>query len=106
RRHHTASRTMPSETSFVVPIALSSGAQKLGQPVPLSNFVADENRSSEQPAHANVPLRFSCSRSLVKGGSVASCRRTWYASGVSNFRHSASVWVTSKDDWSGDRKST
>jgi hypothetical protein len=50
---------MPNDTSLVVPIALSSGAQKLGQPVPLSNFVADENRSSAQPAHAKVPRRFS-----------------------------------------------
>ena len=37
------------------PTALSSGAQKLGQPVPLSNFVVEENRSRSQPAQANVP---------------------------------------------------
>src|SRR5262245_38327855 len=91
---------MPNETSFDVPTALSSGAQKLGQPVPLSNFVVDEKRSSPHPAHANVPRRFSCRSSLVKGGSVASCRRTSYASGFSSLRHSASVCVTSKD-WSG-----
>ena len=36
----------------MVPIAPSIGAQKLGQPVPLSNLVSDEKRGSSQPAHA------------------------------------------------------
>src|SRR5262249_1228239 len=42
RRHDTAVRTMPKERSVVSSTALSSAAQKLGQPVPLSNFVFDE----------------------------------------------------------------
>jgi hypothetical protein len=33
---------MPNERSLVSSTALSSGAQKLGQPVPLSNLVFDE----------------------------------------------------------------
>jgi hypothetical protein len=44
--------------SVVVPTAFSSGFQKLGQPVPLSNFVADEKTSRSQPAQANAPRRF------------------------------------------------
>ena len=31
----------------------------LGQPVPLSNLVSDENSGSSQPVQAKVPLRFS-----------------------------------------------
>ena len=38
-----------------MPTALSSGAQKLGQPVPLSNFVVEEKRSRSQPAQAKMP---------------------------------------------------
>src|ERR1700730_16495561 len=86
---------MPSDMSVVVPIAFSSGAQKLGHPVPLSNFVADEKLSSAQPAHANVPRRFSRSSGLENGRSVASRLSTAYWSGGSSFRHSASVRVTS-----------
>ena len=37
------------------PTALSSGCQKLGQPVPLSNLVSDENSGRSQPAQAKVP---------------------------------------------------
>ena len=36
--------------SVVVPTALSSGCQKLGQPVPLSNLVSEENSGRSQPA--------------------------------------------------------
>jgi hypothetical protein len=39
--------------------AWGKGAQKLGQPVPLSNFVFDENSGFAQPAHAYRPARFS-----------------------------------------------
>ena len=62
---------MPNDVSFVVPIALSSGAQKLGQPVPLSNLVVEENRSRSQPAQTNVPRRSSCRSALVNGRSVS-----------------------------------
>src|SRR5262245_26499894 len=86
---------MPYEVSLVVPTALSSGAQKLGQPVRLSNFVVDENRSRSQPAQAKLPRRFSCRRGLVKGRSVELCRSTAYWSGVSRSLQSASVRVTS-----------
>ena len=52
--------------------ALGSGFQKLGQPVPLSYLVADENRGSAQPAHQKAPARFSWFSGLVPGYSVAS----------------------------------
>ena len=74
--------------------ALSKGAQKLGQPVPLSNFVEEENRSDPQPAQAKMPFRSSCRSGLVKGRSVPSLRRTAYCSGVRVERQSASVRTT------------
>jgi hypothetical protein len=86
---------MPKVVSLVSPTAPSSGAQKLGQPVWLSNFVVEENRSRAQPAQAKVPARCSSSSGLVKGRSVPLCCRTAYCSGVSSVRHSASLWVTS-----------
>src|SRR5215471_14027405 len=94
RRQWTAVRSMPSEVSSVVPTALSSGAQKLGQPVPLSNFVVDEKRSSAQPAHANTPALDSCSSGLENGGSVSSSRSTAYCSGVRSLCHSPSPTPT------------
>src|SRR5262245_35716077 len=87
---------MKSEVSSVVPTAFSSGAQKLGQPVPLSNFVVEENRSRSHPAQAKLPRRSSCSSALVNGRSVPFSRSTAYWSGVRSLRHSSSVWVTSK----------
>jgi hypothetical protein len=50
---------MPKVVSLSVTTALSSGAQKLGQPVPLSNFVAEENRARSHPAQVNCPSRCS-----------------------------------------------
>ena len=67
---------MPKDLSSVVPTAFSIGAQKLGQPVRLSYLVSEENRSSAQPAQANVPFRFSCNNGLVNGRSVPDRRRT------------------------------
>ncbi len=73
----------------------SSGGQKLGQPVPLSNFVVEENcrgRSRRRRTCRGVFL----SSGLLNGRSVAPSRSTANASGVSILRHSASVCVTSK----------
>src|ERR1700722_6663220 len=85
---------MPKELPRVVLTALSNGAQKLGQPVPLSNLVVEANRSRSHPAQVNVPRRASCNSGLVKGRSVSLCRSTAYWSGVRRLRHSASLWVT------------
>ena len=78
-----------------MPTAFSSGFQKLGQPVPLSNLVFDENSGRSQPAQAKVPSRFSLSSGLVYGRSVAASRSTANWFGERSFFHSASVWVTS-----------
>src|SRR5262249_41600895 len=86
---------MAKEKSRVVPTACSSGSQKLGQPVPLSNFVVEEKSGRPQPAQEKGPRRRSCSSALEKGRSVASRRGTSYCNGVSSRCHSASVWATS-----------
>src|SRR5882762_4785274 len=88
---------MSTERSlFDVTAAFSSGCQKLGQPVRLSNLVSDENRASWQPAQANVPARCSLSSGLEKGRSVPCRLRTAYCADVRSARHSASVCVTLK----------
>jgi hypothetical protein len=61
--------------------------KKLGQPVPLSNLVAESKSARSQPAHANVPLRFSWSSGLEPARSVASCRRTANGSGPRRLLH-------------------
>jgi hypothetical protein len=81
-----------SSCSLTAP--LSSGAQKLGQPVPESNLVLDENSEVPQQTHLKRPGRFSRLRGLEKGRSVPCCRATWNCSGVSCFFHSSSLFVT------------
>src|SRR6201981_2725074 len=76
-------------------MALSSGFQKLGQPVPLSNLVSEENSGRSQPAQAKVPLRCSFRSGLDQGRSVPCLRRISYCCGVSCARHSASVFSIS-----------
>src|SRR5262249_11136921 len=83
------------DLSGLVPTAFSSGCQKLGQPVRLSNLVADENRSRLQPAQAKLPERFSFRSGLVYGRSVALSRSTAYWSAVRSLRHSTSLRVSS-----------
>ena len=89
----------PGAVAFLGRWHVRSGASRsLGQSsVPLSNLVDEENRSRSQPAQVKTPVRrCSCSRGLVKGVSVAAWRSTAYWSGVSSWRHSASVRVTAK----------
>src|SRR5271163_1702011 len=86
---------MPRVLSCRSSTALSIAFQKLGQPVPLSNLVVDENRSSPQPAHPKIPGRCSSLSGLLKGVSVDAVRSTAYCWGVRSRRHSASVWLTS-----------
>jgi hypothetical protein len=50
---------MPSEPSSRSTTAPSSGFQKLGYPVPLSNLGLELNNSSAQPAQAKRPSRCS-----------------------------------------------
>ena len=89
-------RTMKKLRSVDVPTAPSSGSQKLGHPVRLSYFVAEENRGWSHPAQANVPARFSLSRGLLKARSVPWPRSTRYCSGVSAARQASSVFWTGK----------
>ena len=50
--------------------------QKLGQPVPLSNFHCDLKSGRPQPRQAKTPWRCSLSSGLVNGASVPSWRST------------------------------
>ncbi len=69
---------MPSVLSRFSPTAEGSGCQKLGQPVPLSNFVFEENSSRRQPrSKQKRPARCSSFKGLLKGRSVPSWRRIW-----------------------------
>src|SRR5262245_979717 len=74
--------------------SLAAGAQKLGQPVPESNLVSEENSGAPQQTQLNMPARFSLLSGFEKARSVPCCRVTWYCSGVSALRHSSSVLVT------------
>ena len=50
--------------------------KKLGQPVPLSNFISEVNSGRPQPAQTNTPARFSSLSGLVPARSVPSSRST------------------------------
>src|SRR3954463_1049204 len=63
--------------------------KKLGQPVPDSNFMAEVNSGSPQPAHAKTPGRFSSFSGLVPARSVLSSRSTLNDSGGRRLRHSS-----------------
>ena len=80
-RQLTAVRTtirLPSGDSTTFSAAI--GSQKLGQPVPESNFAADEKRGKSHPAQVKIPRRCSSSNAPVNGRSVSACRITQYAS--------------------------
>jgi hypothetical protein len=61
---------MPRVLSVDVSTAPSIGSLKLGQPVPLSNFLFDSNNRWPQPAHENLPGLFSRSNAQLPGASV------------------------------------
>src|SRR5207237_10768289 len=84
-----------SALSTEVPTAVESGCQKLGQPVPLSYLVSEENSGRSHPAQAKLPLRFSAFSGLVPARSVPCLRSTSYCAGVSRRRHSSSLFSTS-----------
>src|SRR5262245_32914885 len=86
---------MKNDLSVLVATASGSGCQKLGQPVPLSYLVSEENSGRSQPAQAKVPLRFSLFSGLVPARSVPCLRSTSYCAGVSSRRHSSSLFSTS-----------
>lgn len=90
----TSVRTIPWLSSWLSSIESGSGLSKLGHPVPLSNFFADENNFWPHPAQTNAPSRVSWSKAQLPGRSVPWPRSTAYCSGVSRRRHSASVCWT------------
>src|SRR4051812_9552938 len=69
----------------------SIGAQKLGQPVPESNFWSALKSVRPQAAQTNTPFWWTLFSGLVKARSVPSLRSTLYCSGVRIFFHSSSV---------------
>src|SRR3546814_1213719 len=103
RRRHTICALVTGVQTCALPISLGRGRQKLGQPVPLSNFVPDENRGKRHPAQRNTPLRCSSLRGLEKGRSVAALRSTAYCRGVRRFFHSASERLTSNGSFDSAR---
>src|SRR5271165_6337840 len=90
RAQCTSVRAMPRVRSVVVPTALGRGAKKLGQPVPLSNFVDDSNSGRPQAAQAYMPGRCSWLSGLVPARSVPCLRMTEKVSGGNSFFHSSS----------------
>ncbi len=91
RAQWTSARTIPCVLSIEVSTASGTGAEKLGQPVPLSNFASDLNNSWPHPAQRNTPDRCSLFNGLVPARSVPCFRSTWNCSAVSLRRHSSSV---------------
>src|SRR5580704_14794851 len=57
RRHETAVRVMPKVLSVISTIfSFAIGAQKLGQPVPDSNFVLASNKAVSQQMQRKIPF--------------------------------------------------
>src|SRR3970040_294807 len=63
--------------------------KKLGQPVPLSYFMAEVKSGRLQPAQVNTPGRFSSFSGLEPGGSVPASRRTLNWTASKRLRHSS-----------------
>ena len=105
-------RSIPCELSSRAPrLAAVAGSVKLGQPVPESNFVSDENSSAPQAAQWYVPLSLEYTYSPLNGRSVPRLRRMSYCSGVSLLRNSASVSTSASDmtplsSWVAARQAT
>src|SRR4051794_17801575 len=75
--------------------AATAGSVKLGQPVPDSNLVSEENSAAPQPAQWYIPSSFEWAYAPLNGGSVPFWRSTSYCAGVSRSRHSSSEIETS-----------
>src|SRR6202022_4220792 len=70
------------------------GAQKLGHPVPDSNFVSELNRALSQPTQRYKPLSCTFQYCPVKARSVSARRVMSNAFDPNCFRHSASLLTT------------
>ncbi len=67
---------MKNLRSVLVANAPGRVVKKLGQPVPLSNFMSLVNSGAPQPAQTKVPCRCSSYSGLVQARSVPSLRST------------------------------
>ena len=77
RSSGTAPRCAPcrgSRRSSPRPRSSSTGSKKLGQPVPDSNLVSDENSGASQQTHTYVPSSWQSQYSPVKARSVPALR--------------------------------
>src|SRR5918995_459332 len=79
-------------SSSVSTLLSSRGAQKLGQPVPESYLVSDENRGASHATQRYTPSALLPLYSPLKGRSVPFMRVMRYCSGVSSSCHSSSVF--------------
>ncbi|GAC1411781.1 MAG: hypothetical protein NVSMB64_21760 [Candidatus Velthaea sp.] len=80
-----------------------AGSEKLGQPLPLSNFVADEKSVMPHAPHSYVPAALFAYSAPVNGRSVADSRSTAYWSGESSLRHCAAVFSIFVLTWGKNR---
>ena len=93
RLHKTSVLRIPKLLSgSIFTLSFDIGAQKLGQPVPESNFVSEENNSFPQPAQVYVPFFLCLTYFPVNGCSVPFSLSTLYSAGVRRFLHSSSVF--------------
>src|SRR5208283_4269730 len=79
---------------FCFTFCLAMGSQKLGQPVPESNLVAELNSALLQQTQRKMPLACRSQYWPVKARSVPAWRVTSNCSGVNCAFHSASVFTT------------
>src|SRR5271170_5650018 len=86
---------MPSDVSLCVrTFSLAIGCQKLGQPVPDSNFVLESKRTVSQQMQWYRPSAWFLAYLPVPGNSVPACRVTSNCSLVNCFFHSDSGFST------------
>src|SRR6266540_5966782 len=93
--HVTSIRWMKwLESSWSSTASDEAGSQKLGHPVPESYFSFERNSWVPQAAQRYTPCSCSSQYPPVKARSVPFSRSTWYGSGESCSRHSASdFWI-------------
>src|SRR3984885_12763388 len=93
--HETAVRTIPillSEISRTFSLAM--GSQKLGQPVPESNFVEELNSALSQQMQRKIPRSCTFKSLPLYASSVSACRVISNTPDGNCFLHSSSVFTT------------
>src|SRR5947209_19557136 len=91
----TSVRSMNKLMSFsTLTFSCAAGFQKLGQPVPESNFSAERNKAVPQHTHRYSPVSWLFQYRPVKARSVPLRRATAYSSADNSRFHSSSVFIT------------